>query len=44
MATKSGRRVAITGLGPITSIGIGKERFWRRRSRTIRHPPSTFPG
>jgi 3-oxoacyl-[acyl-carrier-protein] synthase II len=22
------KRVVITGLGPITSVGIGKEKFW----------------
>ena len=29
MKTNSKRRVVITGIGPITSIGIGKDEFWK---------------
>jgi len=38
------RRVVITGLGPITPIGIGKETFWeaiKNKESGIR-PVSTF--
>jgi 3-oxoacyl-[acyl-carrier-protein] synthase II len=44
MAGKPGRRVAITGLGPITSIGIGKDAFWsaalagRSGTRALEYP------
>lgn len=27
--TKPGRRIVVTGIGPIASVGIGKESFWR---------------
>src|SRR4051812_21985467 len=29
MRNRKQRRAVITGIGPITSIGIGKEEFWR---------------
>ena len=38
------RRVVITGLGPITSIGIGKEAFWEaiKNKKSGIGPVSTF--
>ncbi|MCK4407754.1 MAG: hypothetical protein KAV44_08775, partial [Bacteroidales bacterium] len=28
MKTDSKKRVVITGIGPVTSVGIGKDEFW----------------
>jgi 3-oxoacyl-(acyl-carrier-protein) synthase len=47
MRNGKARRAVITGLGPITCIGIGKDAFWRgilaEKSGIQRSPASTRP-
>lgn len=49
MKKRSGRRVVLTGLGPVTPVGVGRENFWRAISaglsgtRSLLELPHSFP-
>jgi 3-oxoacyl-(acyl-carrier-protein) synthase len=49
MPKRSGRRVVVTGVGPVTPIGCGREEFWQRMAagtsatRALTELPGGFP-